>query len=99
EAHQHRRARRCELSNAAFGRVKPELERFERQAPALDNDQLAVEREPVLRKGEENHCDIREIAGERPSRLGPERDVAAVANGDAAEAVPLGLILPASALR
>ena len=43
--------------------------------------------------------DLGEIAAERLARLGGQRDLVAVAAREAAEAVPLGLVLPALAVR
>ena len=51
-----------------------------------------------VRSAREHVDDLGEIAPERLARLGLQLDLVAVAEGEAAEAVPLGLVLPAVAL-
>ena len=98
EQHQLRRRLRGKLAHPAFGRVQPQLQRLERQHAADRDDQLAVEHEPVAGSAAMRRDDLREIAPERPPRLGLQLHVLAVAEDEAAKAVPFGLELPALAL-
>ena len=75
--------------------MKPHLQRSERQRLALGQDQLAVEHEPLLLQRAQRLDDLGEIAPERLARLRSQLDGLAIAEGEAAEAVPLGLELPA----
>src|SRR3954471_3673167 len=63
------------------------------------DDQLAVEHETVGAHRQHRLDQLREIAGERAAGLGLEVDLAAVAEDEAAKAIPFGLILPAFAAR
>ena len=60
---------------------------------------LAVEHQPVVRKLEHLLDDVREVAVHRPAVAALELDVVAVAEDDRPEAVELGLVAPALALR
>ena len=79
--------------------MEPQLERVERQDVADRNDQLAVEQEALLRYAVEHLDHFRKIARQRLSRLRGQRHLRPVASREAAEAVPLGLKLPALRLR
>src|SRR6185369_8530074 len=79
--------------------MQPQLQGVERQYVAERDDQLAVEQEAPLLRPAKHLDDLGKIARERFPRLGRERDLIPVAARKAAEAIPLGLILPAFALR
>ena len=87
-----------ELSHAALGRVQPHLHGVEvEHALALDHD-LAVER--GLRRQElRERLELGEVAEQRPRVSRPEPKVAAGILEQAAEAVPLRLVLPLLPLR
>src|SRR6185369_16501371 len=72
---------------------------FERKRVAGGNDKFSVEQElPLLQRGDHLH-DLREIAAQWLARPGSQGHLASVALRKAAEAVPLGLELPAVAFR
>ncbi len=78
--------------------MEPHLELVEvERALGLDHD-LPVERR-VGRQPLAELAELREVAQERPAVPAPEPDAAAEVLEDAAEAVPLRLVLPAVALR
>src|SRR6185437_2409182 len=98
EKHELRGRRSGELPDATFGGMQSKLERLERQSLASGNDQLAVEQELPRFQSAQHVDDIGKVTRERLSRLGGQRDFAAVAPGETAKAIPLRLILPAFAL-
>ncbi len=98
EQHQFRGRFLGQLADPAFGRVEAQLKRVERQHVADRDDQLTVEQEAIVLQRVEQFDDLGEIARQRLARLGGQRDLGAVAAREAAEAVPLGLELPAVAI-
>ena len=86
-----------EPAHARLGRVQPHLHRVEvEHAVARDHD-LAVER-GVRRQKVAERAKLGEVAQQRPLVPRPERKLAAVVLEDAAEPVPLRLVLPLVAL-
>src|SRR5947209_10791341 len=79
--------------------METELERVEGQYAADRDDELAVDHEPLRRHLPHRLDYLGEVTPQRPARLGHERHLVPVAEGEAAEAVPFGLELPAFALR
>ncbi len=98
EGDEARRDLRRQLSHAALGRMQPHLHGVEvEHALALDHD-LAVER--GLRRQElRERLELGEVAEQRPRVPRPEPQVAARVLEQAAEAVPLRLVLPLLPLR
>ena len=78
--------------------MQPHLQRFKVQTIIRRDDQLAVEDELFFFHAAENVEDFGEIAAQRFARPRNHLDRLTVAPRNAAEAVPLGLILPAVAL-
>ena len=80
-------------------RVDALLQRVEVQARRTGHDQLAVDRRSA-RAGASCSADdqLGEVAGERPLVAAAQLDLVAVAEHEAAEAVPLRLVQPAVAL-
>jgi hypothetical protein len=86
-------------SDPAGRGMDPEQELVERQ-PAVDGDHdLAVEHEPGGRQRRQRVEHVREIAPERLAGLALKPDGGPVPEGETAEPVPLGLVLPAAASR
>ena len=84
--------------DSALGRVEPHLHRVEVEDAVPSDHDLAVER-GVGREQVAQRAELREVAKQRPLLPRPERELAAVVLEDPAKAVPLGLVLPAVALR
>ncbi len=89
-----RRRLRRELPDAALGRMDALEQRVERDRGAGRHDELAVEHEATRVEGPEVLDHLGEVALQRLARLRLQLDVVAVAEGETAEAVPLGLVLP-----
>ena len=87
----------AESLRTALGRVEPHLERVEVEAALSLDDDLAVER-GALRQPFAELDELREVAQERPAVAAPEVHLTVRVLEDAAEAVPLRLVLPAVAL-
>jgi hypothetical protein len=62
------------------------------EARRARHDDLAVEREPLLRHGAQRGDELREVAGQRAIVAAAQVDLVAAAEGQAAKAVPLGLV-------
>ena len=87
-----------QLVDAALGRMEPHLHRVEvEDAVALDDD-LAVE-SGEWRKQLLERAQLGEVAQERPRVARPEAKLAGSVLEEAAEAVPLRLVLPLAARR
>jgi len=84
--------------DAAFRGVEAHLHRVEVEHAVAGDHDLAVERGVGWHQLAEC-AELREVAQEWPAVPAPERELAAVVLEHAAEAVPLGLVLPAVALR
>src|SRR5664279_3156508 len=71
----------------------------ERQQLPQRNHDLAIQHEALGVDGLHRLDDVREVAPERLPQLRHEIHLRAIAKGDAAKAVPLGLVLPLRAER
>jgi hypothetical protein len=78
-------------------RVEPPHQRREVELARGDQHDLAIQREPRLGERAEPGDELREVARERPAVPAPQLDVVAVAEREAAEAVPLRLVPEAPA--
>jgi hypothetical protein len=96
EDHQRRRGLRREPPHPRVGRVDALLQPLELQPPAHRDDQLAVEHAALRQRPADGLHDLGEVAGHRPLVAAGELDLVAVAEHDAAEAVPLGLVQEAA---
>ena len=85
-----------ELPHPALGRVEPHLERVEVERAVADDHDLPVHRRP-RRKQLSERRQLGEVAEERARVPAPEVELALEVLPDPAEAVPLGLELPAVA--
>ena len=99
EQGQGRRRLPRQAHDARRRRMQAHLQGLEGKAPAGFDQQLAVEGEHLGANPAQRLDDLREVAPERLARLGLEPHPGALAQGDAAEAVPLGLEPPSVALR
>ena len=70
------------------------LQRIKGKRARERHHQLAVEHEPLCRQMRQRVGDLGEVSPQRLARLRLQRDLAAVAKRQTAEAVPLGLVLP-----
>ena len=75
-------------------RVDPLQKRLEVDRASNRNDQLAVEHEARRLELRDGRHDFGKVACQRLSRLGLQLHLAAVAEGNASEAVPLRFVLP-----
>ena len=73
--------------------MEPDLHRVEVERAVAGDDDLAVERR-ALRHQLAERPELREVAEQRPAVTGPQPQSAAEVLEHAAEAVPLGLVLP-----
>ena len=92
EQRRARRRLRRQLADPALGRMQPHLQGIEGEPPADLDHQLAVDDEPLGRQAAQQRDDFRKIPAERLARLGAQVDLVAGLEGQAAEAVPLGLV-------
>ena len=99
EQDQDRRGLDRELADAALGRVQAHLQGVEGQRVAVRDRELAVEHEAVGRKRAQHRRDLGEVARQRLAGFRPEIDLVAGPEGEAAEAVPFRLELPAGLAR
>src|SRR5205823_6238549 len=81
--------------NAAGGGMNALQERVKIQASAAADDNFSVQYKFVRGQNTQRGSDFREITRERLASLGLQDDLIALAESQAAEAVPLGLIKPA----
>ncbi len=75
--------------------MQARLEGVEGEGAGERDDQLAIEDEVVGRERRQRGLHFGEEAVHGLARLGEEPDLAALFHGEAPEAVPLGLVLPA----
>src|SRR2546425_8748528 len=85
---------RGELADPRLRGVQAHLHRVEVESPAELDDDLSVERR-VRWKQRSQRAELGEIAEERTAVAAPESELAAVVLQNAAEAIPLRLVLPA----
>ena len=98
EGDEARRDLRGELANPALRRVEPRLHRVEVEDAVADDHDLAVEARAGREQLAERH-ELGEVAEERPRVPRPEAKLAGGVLEEAAEAVPLRLVLPLVAVR
>src|SRR5690606_24238244 len=98
EGHEHGRRFTRQLAHPALGRMQAKLQSVERDRAGRDDQQLAVEDELAGFQPGEHGFDFREVSTQWLARFRPELDIIAGADGNAAKAIPLGLILPALAV-
>ena len=99
EDHELCRSLLGKLANATFGRMQTQLQCLERQSVAAGDDQLPVDQELLRLQAAQHLSDLGKIARKRLARLGSQRDLIAIAPGEAAETIPLWLVLPTLPLR
>ena len=99
EEDQDRRGLDRELADAALGRMQAHLQGVEGQRVAVRDRELAVDHEAVGRKRAQYRRDLGEVARQRLAGFRPEIDLVAGPEGEAAEAVPFRLELPAGLAR
>ncbi len=99
EQHQLRRRFARQPADPRCRRMKPHLQGSERQRLAYRQHQFAIEHEALLLQREQCLDDLREITPQRLSRFRHQRNVLAIAEREAAKAIPLGFELPALTLR
>jgi hypothetical protein len=99
EGDQQRRRLLGEPAHTRGRRVDALEQIVEREVALHRHDQLPVQHEAARGHRTHRRHDVGEIALQRLARLGPEGDRLAVAEDEAAEPVPLGLVLPARARR
>ena len=92
-----RRSGFAKLFDAAGGGMNPHQEGVEGELPALRDDDFAVQDELSGGEGGEVGGQFGEIAGEGLGGFGHQFDATLIAEGETAEAVPLGLVLPLGA--
>ena len=80
------------LLHARLGRMLTQLQRVEVEAAFVGDDELAVEHDPVGELFEQRLAQLGEVAQQRLLVARLEIEVVAVAEHDAAEAVPLRLV-------
>ena len=85
---------RRSLSDAARRRMDALQEVVEGESFSRRDHDLAVEHEPGRRNAAHGFDDLGEVSAEALARLRPQLDAVAVAEGEAAEAVPLRLVRP-----
>src|SRR4030095_15740378 len=95
EDHEHGRPLRGQLSHPALRWVNALEKIVEGELTVHGDHDLRVEDEGRRGHGEDGLHDFRKIAGEGLSRLGLELDRTALAEDEAAKAIPLRLVLPA----
>ena len=98
EGDEARRDLRGQLANPALRRVEPRLHRVEVEDAVADDHDLAVEARAGREQLAERH-ELGEVAEERPRVPRPEAKLAGGVLEEAAEAVPLRLVLPLVAVR
>ncbi len=84
-----------EFPDAAFRGMDSLEERVEVEAAMRADDDFAIEHELARGQAAKGFDQFREISPERLAGFGLQHDLIAVAEGETAEAVPLGLIQPA----
>jgi hypothetical protein len=97
EDDEHRRPLSSEPLDPARGGMDALEQVVEGEAPVHRHHDLAVEHEGARGERAQMLDHLREVAGERLPALGLQLDPLSIAEGQAAEAVPLGLVLPARA--
>ncbi len=97
EQHQLRGRFLRQPAHATFGGMQAHLQRLEIERIGQRNDELAIDREALFLHPREHFQHLGEEAAERLARSRDHLGGVAVAAGDAAKAIPLGLILPAVA--
>ena len=86
-----------ELRDTAFRGMDAEEQLVERERTVVRDDDFSVQHEVRCLHGEKRLDQLGEVARERLSCLGHQVDLVAIAEGEAAEAVPLRLVLPFAA--
>src|SRR5262249_9526709 len=81
-----------ELLHPRVGRMLAQLERVEVDAARVGDDELAVEHDALGQLRQERFAQLREVAQQRLLVARLEGEVVAVAEHDAAKAVPLRLV-------
>src|SRR5579872_5474731 len=87
----------AQFLDAAGGGMNAHEEGVKGELSVLGDDDLAIEDEFSCGEGGEIGGELWKIAGERLGGLRHEIDAGLIAEGEAAEAVPLGLVLPVRA--
>src|SRR5215203_490840 len=72
--------------------MQPCQQRDEVEVFATSDDELAIEHEPLVRQRQQGVDDLGEVARERPLVAAAQVNLAAIAEREAAEAVPLRLV-------
>src|SRR5258708_9963933 len=90
---------RAEHLDPGIRRVDPLLEGAEVQAVFGHDDDLAVEDDLLLAQAAQGGQELGKVARHRAGAAADQLDAVAVAENEGAKSVPLGLVLPAVALR